>query len=197
MRRMRREARPLVSWKSVNPGQSRYVRFIPITSQRVCLILPVSLDIRGSPLPTTPSKNAPPGTWILAFLSRVRKDHALNLVNIRNTNQLGYRENKFRTKISPLARKPEISIDVGAATHRLVSNLPTSTLKNKRRAVGCNLFHYCRCCYWGLELPHRRHQVQRQGIWFISRARILRQTGAFSVDSQGKHRPVFPDLKVS
>lgn len=81
-------------------------------------------------IPTTPSKNAPPGTCILAFLSKVRRDHALKLqeCEIRNTRWL-YSENRFRTKMSPRARNPVIRNPYSIEKYHPESNLPTWQLE--------------------------------------------------------------------
>jgi hypothetical protein len=84
---------------------------------------------RGS-IPTTPSKNAPPGTCILAFLSRVRRDHALKLQEFEiKKNRRLYSENRFRTKISPRARKPAIRTPCLIEKYHPESNLPTWQLE--------------------------------------------------------------------
>jgi len=71
-------------------------------------------------IPIMPSKNAPFGIWILAFLRRVRSDHARNLHwFIRFGTEKPYNEKRLLTKTSPRARKPEID------QHNQISDLPS------------------------------------------------------------------------
>lgn len=56
----------------------------------------------------TPMRKAPPGIWILAFFNNVRSDQARNLHRQSISDEIKYNENRFLTKISPLARNPKV-----------------------------------------------------------------------------------------
>ena len=108
MQQRHRVARPRVSVTVSEPDIGTYIRLVPIASQRVCLVYLLSQVLKGSITHDSKKKSPTRNMNSSLFKKGSKRPRSEAARKWDSEFRESYRENRFRTNMSPLARNPSI-----------------------------------------------------------------------------------------
>ena len=119
MQQRHRVARPRVSVTVSEPDIGTYIRLVPIASQRVCLVYLLSQVLKGSITHDSKKKSPTRNMNSSLFKKGSKRPRSEAARKWDSEFRESYRENRFRTNMSPLARNPSIRFPWAATRYTI------------------------------------------------------------------------------